>query len=321
MIYSFPVFCTLSSLAQIEKTALVVTNMIQGAMVHGFLAKPWVFMWAFPTVTILSFVIHIMVTGADSITLWPLFFYPLYGALITGLVSSVIRAFIEYYYNRTLDTELKLVQMRATEQINELKYSALTSKCDPHFLFNTLNTLLQLGKENSGKVEPAIASLCSIFRYILSASDRKTVALSEELSVVQSYLELEKLRFGSCLRYHIVCYGDIDQVQLPALTIQVLVENAIKHGFSPRGGEGLVTINAKVSAETAEITVCDDGVGFNDCGTVFGYGLSIVEGRLRHIWGKHALMNIKSIYEKGTTVSINIPINRVISDAIENRAG
>ncbi len=135
-------------------------------------------------------------------------------------------------------------------------------------------------RRDPAKTETALLSLSQLFRYILDAGEAEAVPLEQELSIVRAYLDLERLRFGEKLQYRIDVSGPVDRVRLPALTVQPLVENAIKHGLSPRGGKGTIVVEVNVTGDDAVIRVHDDGAGFAETLPAGGHGLSIVRDRL-----------------------------------------
>ncbi|MDQ6662807.1 MAG: histidine kinase, partial [Acidobacteriota bacterium] len=162
---------------------------------------------------------------------------------------------------------------------------ALRAQINPHFLFNALNTLADMAK-GQPETERAILNLSRIFRYTLDSTQRETVELGEELAANRAYLEIEKERFEDKLIYHIDAPEDLLRSPIPPMLIQPLVENAIKHGLSPKVGSGTVTIAAARADNGLRVTVRDDGLGFNPSRTTWNVGLSNVRARIEKKGGR-----------------------------------
>lgn len=288
-------------------TSLAINFLVCG-LLCGFFAKPIVFCLGYPSVMVATFLFLIITDKINAGVLHSMVLYPFVTTMVYGLTSVLVRLVMEYYYHKLLDTELKMVLLQAEKKINEYKISNLRAKCEPHFLFNTLNSICQLAHTNSAATVKAILSLSNIFKYILEAGDQSTVRVEDELSIVTAHLELERIRFGDQLTYSINIDGDIQNIRIPALSIQPLVENSIKHGFLHRNGNCTIVISIYCKGLTAVITVQDNGAGFNSNQLVFGHGLSILEDRLVHLWGNRASLQLSSLDGEGTTAELRIPI-------------
>lgn len=195
----------------------------------------------------------------------------------------------------------------------QAELSALQAQVNPHFLFNALNTLYGSIDRNSYQARRMVLNLAEIFRYLLQGG-RTYIPLSEELRIVQAYLEIESLRLGDRLEKQF----DIDQsatsVMIPILCIQPLIENAVKHGIAPRQHGGRITLRAHHLDGGLEVSIEDTGVGFKASGSKrngngAGVGLENVRRRLRLSFGPEATVNISSD-ENGSTVSFLIPVSR-----------
>src|SRR5262249_25335932 len=142
--------------------------------------------------------------------------------------------------------------------ITQSRLHTLISQINPHFLFNTLNTLGALIEENPEEARRLTVKLSNIFRQTLRASERQMVSLDEELSFIQDYLEIEKARFGErlCVEQAV----SISKAEIPCFTLQLLVENAIKHGASAKIGTTTIRILALQEGDRLQIQVSDDGI-------------------------------------------------------------
>jgi two-component system, LytTR family, sensor histidine kinase LytS len=210
----------------------------------------------------------------------------------------------------------KLEKQAALATKAELK--ALRAQIHPHFLFNALNTIVSLCRTNPEKARELLIHLSEFFRRNLQAN-RETATLREELEHVDAYLAIEKARYGDRL----ICKRKIDpqalDAILPILTIQPLVENAVKHGLMTRATGGIIKIAAIVTRDIVEIEVLDNGVGMAQecvCGvlsgeyTSAGIGLPNVNERLKNTFGTDFALQIQSHAGKGTEIKVRVPVVR-----------
>jgi two-component system sensor histidine kinase AlgZ len=188
-------------------------------------------------------------------------------ALLVGVVLTTVR------------------HLRARSVSRELE--ALQARINPHFLFNTLNSIAALIREDPARAESMTLRLSSLFRYTLTAPKRGLVTLDEELAIVEGYLAIEQERLGERLTWTIDVDPAIRRWGLPALTLQPLVENAIKHGIAPVVGDGSVRVRGWSEGGAVHIAVTDTGPGQSrEQGT--GEGLDNVRRRLRATFGARA---------------------------------
>jgi two-component system, LytTR family, sensor kinase len=211
-----------------------------------------------------------------------------------GRAGSIIVEQIELYR----ESEMRRLAAQA-----ELR--ALQSQIHPHFLFNALNALYGIIPREAKGARETVLNLADIFRYFLET--RKTyLPLEQELNIVRAYLEIERLRLGPKLRIEFDVAKEALATPIPVLSIQPLVENAVKHGIAPRAEGGLVRIEARHTASRAlEIRVRDTGAGFAKPGAG-GIGLENVARRLELCYGSEAALEIRSGVD-GTEVSFAIP--------------
>lgn len=188
--------------------------------------------------------------------------------------------------------------------------AALRAQVNPHFLFNSLNSIAQLIVTDPPKAEACVERLAAIYRYLLHRAHADFVPLAEELSVAESYLEIERARFGDALRVEEHIDAGARDLLLPSLILQPLVENAVKHGISPKVGGGRVTIEARIDAGDLRLAVRDTGVGLGDQGAIFehGVGLRNVRDRLLRLYGADYAPEVVSRPGGGTTVTLRIPV-------------
>lgn len=193
--------------------------------------------------------------------------------------------------------------------VSQAEFRALQAQINPHFLFNALNTLYGTIDRGSRDARRMVLNLADIFRYFLQG-DRVTIQLSEELRIVQAYLEIEKLRLGDRLQTELFVSESAQTAMIPTLSIQPLVENAVRHGIAAKEGRGRVSLTAEQTGLGLRITVEDTGVGFEKSGKNAvkgaGVGLENVRRRLTLCYGEAATLEIKSS-AAGSLVTFFIP--------------
>jgi hypothetical protein len=210
-----------------------------------------------------------------------------------GRVASVIGEQLEQY--RDLETRRLVAQA-------ELR--ALQSQIHPHFLFNALNTLYGIIPREARGARETVLNLADIFRYFLETK-KTMVPLEEEMHIVRAYLDVERLRLGDKLKLEIDVAPEAQFVPIPILSIQPLVENAVKHGIAPLAGGGVIRIHAALEPDSLLISVRDSGMGFSKSNRS-GVGLENVERRLELCYGGDASLAI-DCDASGTEVRVRIP--------------
>jgi signal transduction histidine kinase len=199
---------------------------------------------------------------------------------------------------------------------SELK--ALRAQVNPHFLFNALNAIAGLIPRDPARAEETVERLAEVFRYTLTRSEKEWVALDEEMDFIEAYLEIERARFGNRLQVRLQVENGMGAVWIPAMVVQTLVENAIKHGIASVKGTGIVEISACRRDERVEVRVSDNGCGFaagasspdEGGGTGTGYGLRSVRQRLEGYFGADADLRIARDEQAGLTrVSVSFPLS------------
>ncbi len=211
---------------------------------------------------------------------------------------------------RTLGVVVENVRFRDREQqlrwlAGRAELKALRAQINPHFLFNALNAIAGLIHEHPGLAEETVEQLAEVFRYTLRKSEREWARLDEEMEFVAAYLRVEQARFGERLRVEIDIDPAAGAAQVPAMSIQPLVENAIKHGVSAVERRGVVRIRAGMESGRLRVEVADNGPGFAG-GAVEGHGLRNVAERLEGYYGGAARLGWENLGE-GARVWLEIP--------------
>ncbi len=217
---------------------------------------------------------------------------------------------------RLLSTQLELSELeRQTELATEMELKALQAQINPHFLFNTINTIAAFIRTDPAEARRLLRQFGSFYRRTLEQAE-SLVTLERELEFVDTYVELEKARFGDRLEYIEDVQDEALGLPLPAFMIQPLVENSIGHGMRPDGATLHVTVSAHVEQDALCITVSDDGQGIasDKVGTVLeassakGLGIAMrnIRERLRGHFGQDSSMEITSVEGEGTKVHLTI---------------
>jgi len=190
--------------------------------------------------------------------------------------------------------------------VSQAELRALQAQINPHFLFNSLNTLYGTIDRSNAEARRMVLNLADVYRYLLR-SERAMVELEEELGIVRAYLQIEALRLGSKLETAVNADAAVMHVAIPPLSIQPLVENAVKHGVAPRVGAGFVHL--KVSAQGRDVAVEISNSGECDLRALSspsGIGLANVRRRLELCYGAEAAFEIRAA-DGVTTVSFLLP--------------
>ena len=175
--------------------------------------------------------------------------------------------------------ELALAAKRASFELLEAREAALQARLAPHFIFNTLNTLHAQIEADPRGAQLTTERLAEVFRQVIASSDQPTIPLKQELAFVEAYLGIEQARLGDRLRVSIDIPEDLEAVGIPPLSLQVLVENAVKHGVAPMEQGGDVRIGAERRGARIYIWVEDPGSGLSPLkGT--GTALEVLRQRL-----------------------------------------
>ncbi|AXI99371.1 two-component system, LytT family, sensor histidine kinase AlgZ [Cyclonatronum proteinivorum] len=187
-------------------------------------------------------------------------------------------------------------EKEARQQMVKAELAALKAQINPHFLFNSLNSIAALSRIDAAKSEQVTEDLADLFRYSLRASGRETVSLREELAACELYLAIERARFGERLQVRHEIEEEILTTSVPALILQPLVENAVKHGLQQTPGDFTLLIEVKNAPEGILISVTDSGPGMDPAEEAAylrkGTGLSNVQNRLRLQFGNKSKIKV-----------------------------
>jgi sensor histidine kinase YesM len=200
----------------------------------------------------------------------------------------------------------QLAEERARKTAIAAQLSSLESRVRPHFLFNTLNSISSLIREQPERAERMVEQLAALLRYSLDTNEGRRVPLRQELRLVNDYLAIEQARFNSRLRFSIDVPDELNAYGIPPFALQTLIENSVKHAIAPRRSGGEIRVVAQDDGDSIILEVHDDGPGFSPEAIRAGHGLDILQARLRSLYGNRAKLEFATI-ESGSTVSITLP--------------
>jgi sensor histidine kinase YesM len=211
-------------------------------------------------------------------------------------------------HQRYKNEELRAAQLEA--RLVEIELKALREQLRPHFLFNTLNTIAVLVREQKNdEAVNLIARLSALLRMTLDSTRVHEVTLRQEMDFLERYLEIQKARFSDRLNVEIAIEPPAMDARIPNLLLQPIVENAIVHGIATKSGPGHVAVLGRVEGGRLHLEVRDDGPGLGD-GTKRakeGVGLTNTRERLAKIYGAHGQLLLRSEPGRGVSVQITLP--------------
>jgi signal transduction histidine kinase len=292
------------------------------------------------SILVLAWTFHLL-RGEESPRWWVTFTAILLGALIGTLVTRlwetggsqtplwhsprallemfatalVFGAAISYYFHAQalfamgrmrFDRE-RLLRLENQQRLTETELKLLQAQIEPHFLFNTLSNVVQLIDSDPPGAKRMLLNLTSYLRASLRRTRAGETTLGEELDLVRAYLEIQAVRMGPRLAYRLDCPAELRELALPPLLLQPLVENAVRHGLSPRPEGGEVGVRVAREGETLLLEVNDTGVGLT-AESPTGVGLSNVRDRIRAISRGLGSMVIQPNTPGGLCVRIVLPL-------------
>lgn len=232
--------------------------------------------------------------------------------LLSGFVITVLEGLA--YRLRAARLELQARQLeeeRARKREMEARLSSLESRIHPHFLFNTLNSISALIREDPARAERTVERLAALLRYSLDSSGSALLPLRRELRVIEDYLQIEKTRFGERLRYTLDIPAGLEDLEVPPLALQTLVENSIKHVVSANRRGGDIRVAARLEAGCLILEASDDGPGFELSALQHGHGLDNLRERLAALF--HGAGRLEIARRDGRmVVSLAVPQNKVL---------
>ena len=245
----------------------------------------------------------------------------------TTLIVAVFFGVVGYAMFSTLDRlntareALRLAEARRLDQEKEAavtQLKLLQAQIEPHFLFNTLANVIGLIDTRPKDAKATLVNLITLLRSSLSRTRETAASLGEELDIVTAYLDIQKIRMGHRLDFHVRCDAALRGTPLPPLIVQPLVENAVTHGVDPREDGGRIELTVDKRADTLEIRIADDGVGLDTGNGTAGSGTAIanVQQRLAALYGPAARLTLteRADGQPGVLVTMHVPASGTASD-------
>lgn len=233
---------------------------------------------------------------------------------LSSILASVLLYGAIVAVDTVLDSRSRLARQQAetarlNEQLSHAQLDALRRQIEPHFLFNTLNSVSALIREQRNDAAVTmIAGLSDFLRRLLAGGARQQVPLAEEMDFAQRYLDIQKVRFADRLHLSLDVPADLLVAQVPTLVLQLMLENAIKHGIAKRAQGGNIRIAAARTNGTLTLSVYNDGpaIGSNPESTC-GIGLTNMRTRLQGLYGDRFALNLQNREPDGVEVSVSVP--------------
>jgi len=240
------------------------------------------------------------------------------GKLFIGLfnISAVIFIwsliyFFIHYFERHRQSEIEKLIWEAAVKDFELK--TLKSQLNPHFMFNSLNSIRALIEENPRQAQLAVTQLSNLLRYTLQSEKKETVPLRDEIQAVSDYLALERIRYEERLDFKIEIDPDTNAIEIPPMMVQTLVENGIKHGISRQTDGGFVLINSKFDENKLILEIKNSGsINKADIAAADGFGIKNTKQRLNLLYGTGASFAITNEPDNVVKAKITIPAGGTI---------
>lgn len=230
----------------------------------------------------------------------------------SGVIVLVVGTLIYFYYAQKgrMETRLKEKEMDMAKMMHlktQAELQTLQSKINPHFLYNSLNSIASLIHEDADKAEDMTLKLSKLFRYSINSQQENMATVSDEIEIVNTYLDIEKVRFGDRINFIIKVTPEVAGLYIPRFLIQPLVENALKHGLNNKADNGLLQIEINREEEDIAITISDNGKPFPD-DINMGYGLQSTYDKLGLLYGDACRIQISNHPQKH--IKITIPASR-----------
>jgi LytS/YehU family sensor histidine kinase len=235
---------------------------------------------------------------------------------LSSLPATTVAYFAIVGFSYALDSaaNLRERERRAAEleaQLREAQLGALRMQLQPHFLFNSLNAVMALVRDqDTAQAVRALSLLSDVLRATVNAGDAHETTLDQELDFVRRYLEIEQVRFGDRLRVTVDVPQALGHARVPTFMLQPFVENALKHGVLRERAGNEITIGARATNGSLTLTVRDDGRGLPaDASSSTGVGISNARARLERMYGATAHLSVRNVAEAhGAVVEISLPL-------------
>lgn len=254
---------------------------------------------------VLGLVDRVVAYGFYRVTDRPLF-YLFATARLNSIFYAVLVAGEHAYRHGRISAVHALEAAELRRQLVEAQLEALRSQLQPHFLFNALHDISELVYQDPARAEQALARLGDLLRTSLALTGRQEITLRDELTALDAYLEVQRLRFPETFDVRVNATAHVAGAAVPSFVLQPLVENAIRHGASPEGHVH-VEVDARVTGDSLVLRVIDQGAGLATAAPREGTGLRVTRARLAQLYGSRAACTLENANGRGAAVTIRIP--------------
>ena len=264
-------------------------------MRFSFAGALWLFGRPFPWERFTSYSVY-------ELTIGEFFFW------LSVAGSYSIRAIYQLQQQKQKATQLSLEKHLLEASLNRAQLEVLRAKLNPHFLFNSLQNISALTRQNPVVASRMLAKLGDLLRTVLRTDSGAESTLSDEIRLLRDYIALEQMRFGDRLDFEIEIDCKAESGLLPTFLLQPLVENAVIHGMRDVRQDGMIRVQANIQGKNLRLVVSDNGTGFRETNSDrIGIGLSSTRERLARMYPGNHLFTIRGAEPRGTEVLIEIP--------------
>jgi two-component sensor histidine kinase len=226
-------------------------------------------------------------------------------SLLVTVMAGVAGTYYFYSANRSRYFERKMAEEH--QHANEARLKLLEAQLEPHMLFNTLANLRALIATDPARAQQMLDHMIAYLRATLNASRSTSHTLEDEFERLRDYLELMAIRMGPRLAFTLDLPPALARQPVPALLLQPLVENSIKHGLEPQVAGGRITVSARREQHQVVLEVADTGIGLGDANGAKGFGLAQIRERLAALYGPAAAIEFVAGDARGTRASVRFP--------------
>jgi len=308
---------------KLETIACAVLACSLSFLISFFVDKKINFNHSWKAITWKIFTVFIFVQALYSLLIWPLLdVVKTYSNYDTSTAMTLTGKIYNVFYFATLYIiwlfvfltikiyhQLKKVQFKQLEleaNLKESQLNTLKGQINPHFMFNSLNNIRGLMLEDVTRARNMITSLSETLRYSLTKSDVNSISLEDELEMVENYIDISKIQFEDRLQFETqIDEGSLNK-QIPPMIIQMLIENALKHGISNLKNGGLVNLSTHIKDTQLQLEVTNSG-SLQTSKNSTQLGIKNIQKRLKLLYGEAAIFNLKEIENK-VVATIKIPL-------------
>jgi two-component system LytT family sensor kinase len=229
---------------------------------------------------------------------------------VTTFITAVIGTLILLYHFQRVNSESALNEkemelLKLSRLKTQIELQALQAKINPHFLYNALNSIVSLIHVDADKAEDMTIKLSKLFRYSINTMQENYCTISEEIEILNTYLAIEKVRFGDRINFQIKDNPALADKLIPRFLLQPLVENALKHGLKDVVGNGQITVDFVAAGENIELYIYDNGIPFPTALSA-GYGLQSTVDKLQLLYKENHDLQLNNLPQKH--IKITVPL-------------